>query len=251
MTDRVVTQNDAALAGLVNLLVVLADNKYAMGRRLTDWAVGAPVLETSVACASIAQQHMGAARVLYPLLDDLPSPVPSGPPTETGREHPYHVTFLDEEWPTWPHAVCGLVVVDSALNVLLRALEGSSYGTLAGRVGRMLEDERFVREFAEGRVRELLRFPDGRRLLQELVDGAFVEMLCWFGPPGEEGVEQLKAEGMLDGDSEAMRQRYLDRVAPVLLDAGIALPVERGDGGWRYAELPWERWDRLHRRLGP
>jgi ring-1,2-phenylacetyl-CoA epoxidase subunit PaaC len=245
----IVTDDDAALAGLVNLLVVLADNKYYLGRHLSSWSVGAPVLESSVACAAIAQQHMGQARVLYPLLDDLPSPVPAGPPEETARDRRYNVTFLDAPFPTWPHAVAALGVVDGALNTLLLALRGTTLETLGRRIGRMLEEERFQRGFAAGRVRELVRFPDGRGLLQEQVEVLFPEMLCWFGPPGESGVAALNREGLLTQDNEQMRQSYLDRVAPVLLDAGIELPARPIDGRWTYDELPWGRWDALQRRL--
>jgi ring-1,2-phenylacetyl-CoA epoxidase subunit PaaC len=47
-----VIDDDEALAALVNLLVVLADNKYWLGRHLSEWAVGAPSLEVAVASAS-------------------------------------------------------------------------------------------------------------------------------------------------------------------------------------------------------
>lgn len=242
-------RDDQATNGLANLLVVLADNKYYLGRHLSEWSVGAPVLETSVATAAIAQQHMGQARVLYPLLGELRSPVAAGPPAETARDRRYHVTFLDEPFATWPHAVAAVAVVDPALVVLLRALEETDFEGLRRRIGRMLEEERFRREYAHGRVRELVAFPDGRLLLQHLVDATFVEMLCWFGPEGEPGIEALRAEGLVSATGEVMRQRYLDEVVPVLDEAGIALPVEREDGRWSYADLPWSQWNALQRRM--
>jgi ring-1,2-phenylacetyl-CoA epoxidase subunit PaaC len=242
-------ENDAAAASLVNLLVVLADNKYYLGRHLSSWAVGAPVLETCVATAAISQQHMGQARVLYPLLEDLPSPLRAGPPEETGRDRRYNVTFLDEPFPTWPHAVAAVAVIDPGLVVLLRSLSETDFQGLRRRIGRMLEEERFQRGFWHGRVRELIAFPDGRRLLQELVDDLIREMLCGFGPPGEPGVEALGAEGLLGADNEAMRQRYLGVVVPVLEEAGIHVSAEQEGDRWIYPDLPWERWNPLQRRL--
>jgi ring-1,2-phenylacetyl-CoA epoxidase subunit PaaC len=109
--------DDEALAALVNLLVVLADNKYWLGRHLSEWAVGAPSLEVAVASAAIAQGELGQARVLYPLLDELPFP---GPVDPTERERAYQVSLLDRPFPTWPHAVSALLLVDSAITTMLR-----------------------------------------------------------------------------------------------------------------------------------
>lgn len=251
MTDTaVVSADDEAVAALVNLVVVLADNKWFLGLHLSEWAVGAPVLESSVACAAIAQSHMGQARILYPLLEELPSPVAAGPPGKAAdRGRRYNVSSLDDPFPTWPHVVAALCVVDTALNVLLGALAGCRYEALARRVGRMLEEERFQREFALGRVRELRAFPGGLEHLQPRIDAALPEMLCWFGPPGERGVARLGEQGFLTAGGEQMRQEYLDRILPVLEQADVRVPVRSGAAGWEYDALPWERWNRLQRRL--
>jgi ring-1,2-phenylacetyl-CoA epoxidase subunit PaaC len=252
--EPAVIDDDDALTALVNLLVVLADNKWYLGLHLSEWSVGAPVLESSVACAAIAQGHMGQARVLYPLLDELPSPVRPGPPDKEGqRIRRYNVCALDEPFPTWPHVVAGLAVVDTGFNLLLEALRGSVYTALARRVGRILEEERFHREFAAGRVRELAGFTgsQGVVLLQQRVDEMLPEMLCWFGPPEEHGVEALRRCGLIGASNEQLRQGYLDRVVPMLTEVGIEIGVRRSPGGarWEYGELPWERWNSLQRRL--
>jgi 1,2-phenylacetyl-CoA epoxidase catalytic subunit len=250
VSEATLEHDDEAERGLVNLLVVLADNKWFLGLHLSEWAVGAPVLESGVACAAIAQGHMGQARVLYPLLEELPSPIQPGPPYPTGeRPRRYNVTALDEPFPSWPHVVAALIALDGALNTMLLALQGSAYEQLHRRVTRMLEEERFQREFAEGRVRELVAFSPGRDLLQERIDAVLAEMLCWFGPPGEPGVAALARAGLLDGDGDRWRQSYLDRIAPVLLAAGVALPVRRSGQTWEYDDLPWDRWNPLQRRM--
>src|SRR3954466_14239923 len=77
-----VTDDDEALAGLVNLIVVLADNKFFLGRRLSEWLSGGPSLESAVALAAISQEELGHARALYPLLEEMPivdTPAPPDP----------------------------------------------------------------------------------------------------------------------------------------------------------------------------
>lgn len=254
--DLLANTHDEASAALVNLVVVLADNKWFLGLHTSEWAVGAPVLESSVACAAIAQGHMGQARVLYPLLEELPSTVSSTPPGEGGRTRRYALAALDEPFPTWPRVVAALLLIDGALNTLLGALRGTGYAPLARRVGRMLEDEGLHRDFADGRVRELCAFPRGAELLSAEVDALLPEMLCWFGPGDEPGVRALREEGFVTGDGDAWRASYLEHVLGVLGEVGIHPMGELRPGAVRGAallheELPWERWNHLQRRLNP
>jgi ring-1,2-phenylacetyl-CoA epoxidase subunit PaaC len=243
-----VTDDDEALAALVNLLVVLADNKYWLGRHLSEWAVGSPSLEVGVACAAVAQGELGQARVLYPLLQELPFP---GPVDPLERRRAYHVSLLDRPFPTWAHAVAALLLVDGAITIMLEALAGGRYQALARRVPRMLEEEAFHRDFADGRVRELAGLPGGLGRLQARVDESMAEMLCWFGRADEPGVETLRGEGLLARGNRELRQAYLDRVGPPLREAGVQLPLRRDQtsGRWEDEDLPWERWNRLQRRL--
>jgi ring-1,2-phenylacetyl-CoA epoxidase subunit PaaC len=238
------------VAAVVNLLLVLADNKYWLGRQLSEWAVGAPSLEVSVACAAVAQGELGQARVLFPLLEELGF---AGPVDPRERARAYNVAALDRPFATWPHAVAALLLVDGALTTMLQALAGGSYQALARRVPRMLEEEAFHAEFAEGRVQELVRLRDGRRQLQERVDDAFPEMLCWFGKAGERGVETLRGQGLLGQGSQELRQAYLDRVGPPLEQAGVELGPrhDRTTRRWDDGNLPWQRWNPLQRRLEP
>ena len=228
-------------AAVVNLLLVLGDNKYWLGRHLSEWAVGSPSLEVGVACAAVAQGELGQARVLYPLLQELGF---EGPVDPTERARAYRVSVLDRPFPTWSHAVGALLLVDAAVTVMLEALGAGGYQALARRVPRMLEEEAFHQDFAEGRVDELVGLPGGRGQLQARVDESLEELLCWFGRPRERGVETLRSRGVLGRDNRELRQAYLDRVAPVLEDAGIRLRFDAED-------LPWERWNPLQRRLEP
>jgi ring-1,2-phenylacetyl-CoA epoxidase subunit PaaC len=237
-------------AAAANLLVVLADNKYWLGRHLSEWAVGAPSLEVAVACAAVAQGELGQARVLYPLLDELGFPGPADP---LQRERAYRVSLLDRQFATWPHAVVGLALVDPALTVMLEALAGGAYEALARRVPRMLEEEAFHSDFAAGRVVELAGPLGGAAHLQALLDASLDEMLCWFGRRDEPGVASLRGAGLLTRGNDELRQAYLDRVGPPLAAAGVVLrPArDRTTGRWDHGDLPWERWNRLQRRLEP
>lgn len=251
MADAPPVLGEESVAALKNLVVVLADTKVQLGRRLSDWIVRAPTLESGVACAAIATEELGTARVLYPLLGDLPGPGPIPLVRESDRTRRYSPRFLDEAFPTWSHVVAALVLIDSALNTVLEGCRGSSFGGLAQRADRILDEERHHAAFAEGRLAEAAAHPAELRLLGERVEELLPEMLLWFGPDGEPGVAALNTAGVLRGANEDLRQSWLARVAPALEEAGLGGGLSRDPGGhgWRYPALPWERWNALERRI--
>lgn len=244
--------NDDALAALVNLIAVIGDNEYFLGRRVSEWADAGPLLESTAACAAITQDKLGHSRAIYPLLEELPWPkAPTGLQGEVDRARRYSVSFLDEPLPSWSNVVAALALVGPAVNVVLESVENSRYEALARRAHRILDEEKLTSVYAESLVRQISYEERGRKLLQERVDELLPEMLCWFGPAGEAGIESLRAEGLASMGNEEMRQRYLDRIVPLLKDSGVEVPVEwnESEKRWEYGELPWSEWNQLQRRL--
>ncbi|HEY7729983.1 MAG TPA: Phenylacetic acid catabolic protein [Gaiellaceae bacterium] len=230
-----------------NVVVALADNKYFLAHRLATWGVGAPTLESAVACTAIAQEEAGHARVLYSLLEEFPREM-APPPLERehDRERKYTLSYLLEPTRSFVRGVAALTLADRACTVLLEAAATSSCESLRKRAVRILGDERFHQRFADGRVRELARTPALERELAALLP----ETLCWFGPPGEPGLELLVAAGIVTQRNEELRQAFLSKLAAVAERAGVELPIARnGDETWTYPELPWSQWNSLERRL--
>ncbi len=245
-------ENDDALAALVNLIAVLGDNVYFLGRRVSEWADAGPLLESTAACAAITQDKLGQSRAIYPLLEDLPWPnPPTGLQGEVDGARRYSVSFLDDPLPSWTNVVAALALVGPAVNTVLEAVEHSRYEALARRAHRILDEEKLTSAYAESLVRQISYEERGRNLFQVRVDELLPEMLCWFGPDGEDGIEALRAEGLISMGNEEMRQRYLDRVVPLLQECRIEVPIRRSesDKRWEFGELPWSEWSQLQRRL--
>jgi len=232
----------AETAALANLVAALADNKYFLARRLATWGVGAPALESAVACTAIAQEEAGHARGLYSLLEDLPSalrPVPLE--REDDRARKYAVSFLLEPTESWYRAVAALALMDSAMTTLLEACVDSSLAELRKRADRILGDEWFHARYVDGRMRELGHSPAEAAVLEEELGSLLPETLCWFGPSGEQGLERLVAAEIVTLRSDELRERFLDELRERTERVGVHLR-EAG-------ELPWERWSSLERRL--
>jgi 1,2-phenylacetyl-CoA epoxidase catalytic subunit len=230
-----------------NLVVTLADNKYYLAHRLATWGVGAPTLESAVACTAIAQEEAGHARGLYSLLEDFPRDVAPLPlERDDDRQRKYALTYLVEPTTSFVRGVAALTLADRACTVLLEAAAASSFEGLRKRAVRILSDERFHQRYADGRVRELAQSPALERELAELLP----ETLCWFGPAGEPGLELLLEAGIVSQRNEELRQMFLSRLVSVTAPTGVELPIARSDDGtWTYPELPWSQWSGLERRM--
>src|SRR5688572_464569 len=140
--SKVMSSDSAVDQSARDLILVLADSKRLLGTRYAEWILGAAELEASIACASMAQDEWGHARLLYALLKDFGENVDR---LEHEREAPEYrnMEALDQQPQSWAGLVALNAFVDSALTLQCEALRESSYNPLAQRVEKLLEEERF------------------------------------------------------------------------------------------------------------
>jgi 1,2-phenylacetyl-CoA epoxidase catalytic subunit len=134
-----------------------------------------------------------------------------------------------------------MALMDHAMTALLEACVDSSIAELRKRADRILGDEWFHARYVDGRLRELAGAPAEAEALEGELAALLPETLCWFGPPGEPGLELLVAAGIVVRRNDEMREGFLEGLRERTERAGVRLP-ETG-------ELPWERWSSLERRL--
>lgn len=244
------TFSPATKDALFALIARLADNKYFLGRNYADWCSGAPTLESAVAAAAMAQDELGHARALYPLLKTLaPHAGPEVDP-ETRTEF-LRLSLLEQPFASWIEFVAANFLTDSALSVIFEAAQSSAYEPLAGRSRKALQEEQLHATHGDAWVRQLAY--DGgavRDACENALRANWDETLCWFGPTGEP--DPLSAEGILDADPDTLRARFLAKVGPRILAEGLDLPVRAAGTAYELtAPLPWERWDAEAYRLRP
>lgn len=234
---------------LFDLVARLADNKHFLGRNYADWCSGAPTLESAVAAAAMAQDELGHARALYPLLKSLAPPAGPDLDPETRTAFP-RVSLLDQPFADWMRFVAANFLTDTALTIIFAAAQNSTYEPLAGRSRKVLQEERVHEAHARAWVRRLAGEGGAvRPACESALRENWDETLCWFGRP--DASDLLFVAGVLDADPDTLRARFLDVVGPVLVAEGLDLPVRAdGDGYALTTPLPWERWDdatfRLH-----
>lgn len=206
----------AASTDLGDLIASLADNKYFLGRRYAEWCTSAPALEAAVAAAAMAQDEIGHARSLYPLLREVAG---TGPETEPETRTRFtHVPFLHTPFANWTDFVAANFLFDSALSVLLESARESALSGLAQRARRMLPEERMHRLHGEGWVRRLGRAGPGvREALLASCDTAGPDSLAWL----DIARRSLVDDGILSEDAESLRARYWAQVTLVLSKEGL------------------------------
>src|SRR5947209_12186903 len=119
------TNSIATSFAVIHLVENIADNKLLLGRRYAEWCTGAPALEAAVAAASMAQDEIGHARSLYPLLQDLAGRSEQTEPES--RTQFLHVPGLSGTFQSWTDFVAANLLIDSALTTLLESARASSF----------------------------------------------------------------------------------------------------------------------------
>lgn len=245
------TYSPAAKDALYALIARLADNKRFLGRNYADWCSGAPTLESAVAAAAMAQDELGHARALYPLLKTLnPSADARQLEPETRTEFT-RLSLLDRPFSGWVDFIAANVLTDGALTVIFEAAQSSTYEPLAGRARKALQEEALHAIHGASWLRRLAREGGAvRAALERALRETWDETLLWFGPAG--GDDPLSAAGVLDTGPDALRARFLAKVGPAIVAEQLDLPVRAsGDGYELTAPLPWKRWDAAAYRLKP
>jgi phenylacetate-CoA oxygenase PaaI subunit len=222
---------------LHDLILSLADSKRIMGIRYSDWVLGAPELEASIAASSLAQDEWGHSRILYALLKDF-GENPQAIEHERDREQYCNIEALDSPLETWPEFVVTNAIVDGALTEQLEALGDSRYATLRQRVQKQLEEERFHQGHAAAWLARLGTTSDATRgAVQAALDARWGAVLHWFGP--DEFGAGGTADGLWERAGGELRQRFMQRLVALIERCGLNVPE---------VKLDFSDWDATSRR---
>lgn len=244
--------NEAGLA-LRDLLLTLADNKRILGLRYADWMLGAPSLETGIAASSMAQDEWGHGRLTYALLSDF-GEEPKRLEHEREAEEYHTMEALDSRFGSWADMIAAAAVLDTAFTVQFGALLESRYDAAHNRVLKLLDEEAFHFQYAAGWMEKLSGSPAAREPLARAVVSLLPVALRWLGRPESDDVARLVSAGFVREGGDALRDRYLARIGPLLERTGLAgeAGVSADGSAWRFTgDLNWSGWDDRRRRAAP
>ena len=235
---------------LAALLLSLADNKRILGMRYAEWLLGAPTLEAGIACSAMAQDEWGHSRILYAMLKDFGED-PGRLEHQREADEYLNSELLDDPPGEWTGLVALNFLLDAALSVQFESLKDSRFEPLHYKVRKVLEEERFHFEHGRGWLARMAQTPAGREALEEALTPAWQTCLRWFGAPDGGLVARLAEAGISDARPDELRARWLQRVGPIVHEAGLGLAERDESGAWNSAaELDWSDWDGSRRRSG-
>jgi ring-1,2-phenylacetyl-CoA epoxidase subunit PaaC len=204
----------------LTFLLTLADDELVLGHRHAEWTGWAPYLEEDLAFSSIAQDEMAHARALYEVAEPLhggsTDDLAFGRPPDAYR----HAVICERPNRDWGYSLARHYLYDTADDVRLATLEGSSWSELADLVRTIRLEERYHVEHAELWLARLSSGPvEGRQKLAQGLEAAIGEALAVFEAVPDE--EALVEEGVLPRSSEDLLGEWLERVGTRLEEASL------------------------------
>ncbi|MDQ2854131.1 MAG: phenylacetate-CoA oxygenase subunit PaaC [Chloroflexota bacterium] len=209
---------------LAELLLAMADDEFVLGFWDSEWTGIAPILEEDVAMSSVSQDEIGHAKALYELLATLTGgdadQIAFGRPADGYR----HAALMNHARTDWAFTIARRFLYENADAVRLESLARSSYQPLADLAVKMRREETYhllhfdlwLRRLAEGGDESHAR-------LAAAIEQLWADAQAVFSPLA--GEPRLVAAQILPESLESLRQRWLERVRPLLEASRLALPV--------------------------
>ncbi|MFZ2652656.1 MAG: 1,2-phenylacetyl-CoA epoxidase subunit PaaC [Burkholderiaceae bacterium] len=208
----------------VQYVLRIADSSLVHGQRLAAWCGHAPVLEEDIALANIALDHIGQARALLTLAGEMEG---QGRDEDAlaylrpEREY-FNVTMLELPNGDFARTLLRGFLWSALLAVLWPALETSSQTQLAAIAAKCAKETRYHRRHCADWVR---RLGDGTEESQRRISKALSELWPytaeWFS---DDPIDAQAAAQGLGPAWSTLQAAWLAGVAPVLREAGLALP---------------------------
>lgn len=155
--------------GAERILGDLVPVKASLARLYTQWSVRGPTLEASTALAALAQEEAAHARAIGRL-----SPQPTPPPD-------CPLPSLLRPVDSWPELIAYTALVEASTSRLLHALMGRGEETVRRMLPKLLDEERYHRDFLGGWCQVLLADdPAVRSTLQSAAARITSEVAGWW-----------------------------------------------------------------------
>lgn len=205
---------------LVSIVTALADDELILGHRHSEWTGWAPHIEEDVAFSSIAQDEIGHAAALYTLAAKAAGG--DADALALGRQPQDYRNAIICERPNgdWAYTLARHWLYDTADDLRLETLQGSSSADLAALATKMRREERYHLLHADLWIRRVAHGPiEGRNRLVHSLTEAFADSLGLFEAFDLED-EAIK-QGILTVPSAELQQRFIARAGSTLDDLGL------------------------------
>jgi len=215
---------------LKTMLFALADDEFIIGHRMSEWTGLGPIIEEDIAFSSMAQDEMGHALGLYSLLHQMGEDEPDTLAFLRPADAFHNSICVELSRGDYAFSLIRQLLYDGAEAERFEALTRSSFPDLANLAAKIVQEERYHWIHNTMLVQRLAKGTEESRIrMQSALSELFPYSLGLFEP--FDGNDLLVAANIAP-DENTMRQRWLNRMCPLLLSYGLAVPAHQEGDNW-------------------
>jgi len=202
------------------------DDNLILAQRLGEWISQGPELESDIALANIAVDHLGVARMLLTYAGELEGDGRDEDALAMGRTERQYTNLLLVEQPNGDFAttMARQLFVDAYQVELWAALTGSADPTLAGVSGKAIKEASYHLRHSSTWV---IRLGDGTEESHHRMQRAVDDLWRFTGEMlTPDAVDEQMAAIWVGPDIAAFRRPWTERVTAVLDQATLQVPTD-------------------------
>jgi ring-1,2-phenylacetyl-CoA epoxidase subunit PaaA len=217
----------------------------------------APTLRRKMSLAAKIQDEVGHSQLLYRVAEDLGKSREAMYSDLVSGKSKFHNVF---HYPVahWGDVAIIGWLIDGAALVTQAALLESSYAPYTRVLKRICSEEQLHLRHGEDISLELASGTENQRwMFQEALNRWWLAIIHFFGPKSNVAKDLLLRWKVKTRTNEDLRQEFLDRYVPKILELGFSLPApapfQDDDGHWRVVEsdIDWAPLDAIKKNEGP
>ncbi|HEX2050315.1 MAG TPA: 1,2-phenylacetyl-CoA epoxidase subunit PaaA [Actinomycetota bacterium] len=218
----------------------------------------APTLRRKMSLAAKIQDEVGHAQLLYRVAEDLGKSRDAMYADLVNGKSKFHNVF---HYPVahWGDVAIIGWLIDGAALVTQAALLDSSYAPYTRVLKRICSEEQLHLRHGEDITLELASGTDHQRwMFQDALNRWWLAIIHFFGPRTNVAKDLLLRWKVKTRTNEDLRQEFLDRYVPKVLELGFTFPepvphLDEASGHWLIDDddIDWAPLDAIKRNEGP
>jgi ring-1,2-phenylacetyl-CoA epoxidase subunit PaaA len=218
----------------------------------------APTLKRKMSLCAKIQDEVGHAQLLYRVAEDLGKNRDTMFGDLVNGKSKFHNVF---HYPVhhWGDAALIGWLIDGAALVTQASLRDSSYAPYTRVLKRICAEEQLHLRHGEDITLELASGTDKQRwMFQDALDRWWLAIIHFFGPRSNVAKDLLLRWKVKTRTNEDLRQEFLDRYVPKILELGFTIPTptpsyDEASGHWLIEDddIDWEPLEAIKKNAGP
>ncbi len=216
----------------------------------------APTLRRKMSLAAKIQDEVGHAQLLYRVAEDLGKSRDAMYQDLVNGRSKFHNVFHYPVFHWGDVAIIGWLI-DGAALVTQAALLDSSYAPYTRVLKRICSEEQLHLRHGEHITMELASGTQAQRdMFQDALNRWWLPIIHFFGPKSNVAKDLLLRWKVKTRTNEDLRQEFLDRYVPKVLELGFEFPApvpHKEDAHWliKDEDIDWDPLDAIKRNEGP